>query len=63
MIQVSRTEFLEMFDLGVLKTSREKNFTVTSRKKPARRKKRYVDRDQYAQYLERRDNKNKDNKT
>ena len=61
MIKVSRTEFLQMFKLGILKTSRGKNFTVTCRNKPAKRKKRYVDRDQYALYLKRCNENNKQN--
>ncbi len=56
MIQISKTIFQEMFSLGILKGSREKNWTVTSRQKPARRKKRYVDQDQWNLYLLKKNN-------
>ena len=50
MIQISKLEFLEMFNLGVL-NQKDKDWTVTSINKPASRKKRYVSSGRYDQYL------------
>ena len=62
MIQISKNEFLQMFSLGILNGNKKelKEFTVTSRKKPASRKKHYVHEAHYSQYL--RAKNNNDNK-
>ena len=53
LVLISKNEFLEMFSLGILSGSRKDNkeWTVTSRKRPSRRKKRYVDEATYSKYL------------
>ena len=62
MIQVSATVFQELFKLGILngKNRSEKEWTVTSRRKPARRKKHYISRDHYAKYLSMKNSENKE---
>ncbi len=53
MVLVSKNEFLQMFSLGILNGNKKelKEFTVTSRKKPASRKKRYVHEADYAKLM------------
>jgi len=48
-----------MFELKVFSNSRskEKQWTVTSRKKPSRRKKHFVSEEDYEQYLYKKKNK------
>ena len=50
MIQITKTQFQEMIDLGILKET-NKNWTTTSVKKKSGRKKRYVNEFQYNKYL------------
>ena len=59
MLLVSKNEFLEMFELKVFSNSRskEKQWTVTSRKKPSRRKKHFVSKEDYESYLYKKKNK------
>lgn len=63
MRQISKTEFLEMFELKILNGSKRNNkeFTVTSRKKPSKRKKHYCHDADYALYLRKKNNKNNTN--
>lgn len=49
LILVSKNDFQKMLELGLL-DQKDKQWTVTSRKKPAYRKKRYVDRDVWSAY-------------
>jgi len=60
LILISKNEFLEMFELKVFSNSRskEKQWTVTSRQKPSRRKKHYVSEEDYEKYMFRKNNKN-----
>ncbi len=60
MVKISKTEFLEIFSLGILKGNKKQNkeWTVTCRQKKSKNKTRYVDEARYAEYLRR---KNIDN--
>lgn len=64
MILVSKLEFQKMLSMGILngKNHSEKEWTVTSRRKPARRKKHYVSRDHYTKYLSMKNSENKETK-
>lgn len=59
MILVSKNQFLEMFSLKIFSNARnkEKQWTVTSRKKPSSRKKHYVSEEDYEKYLFKKKNK------
>ena len=50
MVIISKTEFQEMLSLGIL-NDKNKEWVVTCPNKPARRKKRRVDRHIYNKYL------------
>jgi len=51
--QISKTEFLEMFEMGILNGSNKSNkeWSVTCRNKPARHKTRYVHDGDYNKWL------------
>lgn len=51
-----------MLNLGILngKIKSEKEWTVTSRRKPSRRKKHYISRDHYAKYISMKNSENKE---
>lgn len=50
MIQITKTQFQEMIDLGILKET-NKNWVTTSVKKKSKRKKKYVDEFKFKKYL------------
>ena len=50
MIQITKTQYQEMLNLGILKET-NKNWVTTSVKKKSKRKKRYVDEFKFKKYL------------
>ena len=50
MIQITKTQYQEMLNLGILKET-NKNWVTTSVKKKSKRKKKYVDEFKFKKYL------------
>lgn len=64
MIQVTKNEFQEMFQLGILNGNRRDNkeWSIASRHKKSKYKTRYVSRDHYAKYVSMKNSENKETK-
>jgi len=50
LIQITKTQYQEMLNLGILKET-NKNWVTTSVKKKSKRKKKYVDEFKFKKYL------------
>lgn len=53
LVQISKEEFLEMFKLGILndKDPFKKSWSITSKFKTGKRKKRYISEFEYGKYM------------